>query len=769
VSESDEEFLKKLRAAFKVEAEEHVQAIASGLLELEQAIDATRSQEVVASVFRQAHSLKGAARAVGAARIETICQGMEGVFAAWRKTGISPSADLLDPLHQAVNVVAECLAILHGGGAEPDEKTSTQLMERLTELESAARSVKSPKTAAPAAEAVKESPVVTVVGEEAAGAASPLITSAGAPAAAIAPGAGRPASFETIRIATAKLDALLLQTEEMLSLKLIANQRAAEVKGLRDLFSEWDKRWMRFSLELRTPGTAAGMAEFFEWSQMHLRGIEEKLTALLSATDHDRRSVGALVDTLLEDSKKLLMLPFSTLFESFPKLVRDLSRDQGKEVDLAISGADVQIDKRILEEMKDPLVHLLRNGVDHGIEPPQKRVMANKLPRGSIGLAISQEEGNKVEILISDDGDGIDTAEVRRAAVKQGLLGDGEGGQLSEDEAIALAFRPEISTSPIVTSISGRGLGLAIVKEKVQRLGGRIEVQTRKGLGTSFRIKLPLTLATFRGILVESAGQQFVLPVANVDRVSRVSPGDIQSVENRQTVLLDDRPVSLVRLEEVLNLPKSPPIGAGAYIPVVVLSAGGERIAFAVSEIVGEQEVLVKRLAEPLVRVRNVAGATVLGSGKAVVILNASDLMKSAADLAAGPGTKFEQAESEKGPRSILVVEDSITARMLLKNIFESAGYRVKTAVDGLEGLTTLRSEGFDLVVSDVEMPRMNGFELTAKIRADKKLAEVPVVLVTALATPEDRAKGIDVGANAYVVKSSFDQSDLLQIVGRLL
>jgi two-component system chemotaxis sensor kinase CheA len=281
---------------------------------------------------------------------------------------------------------------------------------------------------------------------------------------------------------------------------------------------------------------------------------------------------------------------------------------------------------------------------------------------------------------------------------------------------------------------------------------------------------LPAALATFRGILVEAAGRLFIVPAAQVERVTRFKPEDVQTVGGRETLSLNGRAVALVSLADTLELPAAERNGERpAAAPVVILGAGDQRVAFTVDAVLDEQEVLVKRLGKPLSRVRNIAGATVLGSGRVAPILNVADLLKSVrktdgtARRAVTTGPK-----TEKGARAILVVEDSITSRMLLKGILESAGYHVKTAVDGLEAFTALRAERFDLVVSDVEMPRMNGFALTERIRADKKLAELPVVLVTALETREDRERGIDAGANAYLVKSSFDQSNLLEAVRRL-
>jgi two-component system chemotaxis sensor kinase CheA len=363
---------------------------------------------------------------------------------------------------------------------------------------------------------------------------------------------------------------------------------------------------------------------------------------------------------------------------------------------------------------------------------------------------------------------------VKAAACKLGVVSTDEAEQMGELDAAALAFQSGVTTSPIVTDISGRGLGLAIVREKVEHLGGSIAVKSKPGEGTAFHISLPRTLANFRGVLVHAGEQLFVIPSTSVERVVRLPYKDIRTVENRATILVDEQPVSLVWLSDVLELPRrGTPVESMDSATIVVLGSRLLRMAFLVEEIVGEQEVLVKALVRPLIRVRNIAGASVLGSGRIAPVLNTADLLKSAVKRPASapefthdlsPG-KDERAKKQ----SILVVEDSITSRVLLKNILESAGYRVSTAVDGVDGYTTLKTGAFDLVVSDVEMPRMDGFGLTAQIRAEKQFSGLPVVLVTALESREHRERGIDVGANAYIVKGSFDQSNLLEVIQRLI
>jgi two-component system chemotaxis sensor kinase CheA len=309
------------------------------------------------------------------------------------------------------------------------------------------------------------------------------------------------------------------------------------------------------------------------------------------------------------------------------------------------------------------------------------------------------------------------------------------------------------------------------VREKVEKLGGVFSVETKPHIGTSLRIILPLMLATFRGILVRVGEHIFIVPNTNIERVVRIKKDDIKTVENRETIQLNGHAVSFAWLDDVLELLRKEDRGRESeFIIVLVLVTSGRRIAFGVDEVLNEQEVQAKSLGKQLSRVRNIAGAIVLGTGKVVPILNIPDLMKSAVKVTAGPARVAVEAEEvrEKG-KSILVVEDSITARTLLKNILEAAGHNVKSAVDGLDAFTSLKTEDFDLVVSDIDMPRMNGFDLTTKIRNDKKLADLPVVLVTALESREDREHGIEVGANAYIVKSSFDQSNLLEVIKRLI
>jgi two-component system chemotaxis sensor kinase CheA len=589
-----------------------------------------------------------------------------------------------------------------------------------------------------------------------------------------------------VRVSVASLDRRLLEAEELLAAKLAASARATEITALLGQLEQWRKECGRIQPQARALRRAAepngsgapvaaalanGITEFIDWNNDHLRSFEAKVTALRRAADQDRLVVGKLVDDMLENSKRLLMLPLATLGLLLSKTVRDLCRDQGKQADLILHGEDVKIDKRILEEMKDPLIHLLRNCIDHGIETPDARGTAGKPPRATITLAVTQVNGNQVEISLRDDGSGIDVEKVKASAIKRGLLTAETADSLPADAALRLVFEPDVSTSPMLTQVSGRGLGLAIVREKTEKLGGRVTLESERGVGTTLRMLLPLTLATFRGVIIECGQRHFIVPTAQVERAIRFRTDDVQTVENHETLSLQGRTVALANLAHVLGVPDTRRNGESATAArhALVLAAGDQRMVFAVDAIVDEREVLVKRLMKPLSRVRNISGATVLSSGEVAPILNVQDLLKSARRTGGSVRATPAPVPAAAPAKRVLVAEDSITSRMLLKGILDSAGYDVKTAVDGMDAFTSLRAERFDALVSDVEMPRLNGFDLTARVRADRNLADLPVILVTALESREDRERGIDVGASAYLVKSDLDQSNLLEALRRLV
>lgn len=762
-----------------------------------------RQTAIIEQVFREAHSLKGAARSVNMTEIESVCQVLESVFAALKKGQLTTSQPLFDLLQEALDNLG---GLLSSEGTAIDDTQKSVIATLIRRFNYALKGMVN----------TIEEPVSQALEADSKTAPSPSDSTV-EPNIILPPQPGN--LSETVRVSTLKLGTLMRQTEEMLSIKSATWQRTVDVREIGTMLTAQKKRLAniqplvrsversfnsisnlnkpeipissshRFALsasarerdsikEDSSTGKkiAAGqqelirLLEYVEAQNLFMKTLESRIMAMRKAVEQDSRILVGTVDNLLQSVREMLMLPFTQLLEVFPRFVRELARDQGKEIELVIEGGEIEIDRRILEEIKDPLIHLLRNCIDHGIEKPTIRREKQKSPGGIITVAIAPKDGGKVEIVVADNGAGIDIEKVHASARRLGFTSPKNIDKLSEKEMLALAFQSGVSTSPIITDISGRGLGLAIVQEKIEQLGGTIEIETLPDAGTTFRMIMPLTLASFRGLLVHAGDQLFVLPLHNVECAMRVAIKDILTVENRETIPLNGQAVSLVQLGDILELHnKNTANDASDSIHVVILGLGLARIAFQVNTVLSEQEVLVKMLGRQLTRVRNVAGACVLGSGQVVPVLNVADLMKSAVRQTTKVRVAVGDTSAETQQRSILVVEDSITSRALLKNILESAGYRVTTAVDGIDAYTVLKTATFDLVVSDVEMPRMNGLDLTAKIRSDKHLSELPIILITALDSREHRERGIDVGANAYIVKGSFDQSNLLEVIGQLV
>ena len=753
---SDSEFNKKLLETFRVEAEEHIHTVTNGLIELEKSPSPEKCTQLIEATFREVHSLKGASRSVNLREFELVCQPLETIFSRLKLKEITSEAKLFNLLHRVMDFLTELLSTL-------EEKRTTAQKSAQKELIAQLGFFSKIDSNAVIAQETKPDPDSIL-----------LPDSYEEPEAEdLKPKLKETISGQTVRIPVSKLDSLLFQAEELIQTKVTTQQLVAdlrEIKNALESYSLSSRQWK----SRQNAAKSSQNDEMIHWHETHLDRLHARIVTVSQAAEQDFRVMRRIVDDHLESMKQILMLPAASLTGTFPKIVRDLSQQQGKEIELVISGDDIEIDRRILEELKDPLVHLMRNCTDHGIEKPDRRKELNKPASGKITIAFATNENRQVEISIFDDGAGMDVNQIRDLAIKRGTISPEAAKKLDPGEILALVFQSGFTTSPIITDISGRGLGLAIVSEKVEKLGGSVSIESKPQAGTTFRLILPISLATFRGVLVRVGELLFAIPTANVVRTLRVKPEDIKTVENRETIRYDDKILSLVQLREVLGLPETSTSAkrivnsVAMQSTLVVLATGDSQIAFVVDEVLDELQILVKSLGKQLSRVRNISGATILGSGKVVAVLNVHDLMKSALQFA----SISKHRDSEKVPKSslkVLVADDSITSRSLLKSILESAGFLVTTAVDGADAFAQLRAGEFDLLVSDVDMPRLSGFELTAKIRADKKMGELPVVLVTALESRDDRERGADVGANAYIVKGSFDQSNLLEVISKLI
>lgn len=544
------------------------------------------------------------------------------------------------------------------------------------------------------------------------------------------------AGDKTIRVSIEKLNVLFQEIEETLMIKLFFHQQLSDLKQL--------------------------MAHLRKGSMDESSRL---LSKLIKNGEQNSHFVATLVDNLLEDAKKILMQPASTLFDLIPLMVRDIGRDLGKEVRVEITGENIEVDRRVLEEIKDPIIHIIRNAIDHGIEKPEERIKNNKPPFGTIKIETTQSEGHHVFIRISDDGKGFDLAKLKTKAIKKGLISEKEANEMSDEKVCLLAFHTDISTSPMITELSGRGIGLGIVSEKVDKLGGQIKVETKLGQGACFILTLPLTRATFRGVHIVVGDSDFILPTHSIKRVLRTHVNEIKKLESKQTIVIENQVYSFVYLADLLGIPPK----NSSYFFSIMIKAAEQTIVFGADTVHSEREILLKSLGPQCVRVKNIMAATIMERGNIIPVLNPSDLVKSAMREGVIVQRPSKESKKEKANQSILVVEDSMTTRLLLKNILTNASYKVTTAVDGVEALEVLKGENFDLLLTDVEMPRMDGFKLLEKVRSIDQFKKLPIIICTALGSRQDRERGIDLGANAYIDKSAFNEQSLISIVQKLI
>lgn len=714
---TSDDIRNRLLAIFAVEADEHLRSLEQRLRTLESDPPAEEAHASAEAMFREVHTLKGAARSVGLRDVEALCQACEAVLSRVTRLQLPLTPRLVGLLQQALDGVALLVA-------DPAADVSVRELARALDNEWSEPGPRAGSTPAPEPSAPTPSP-----GRD--------------------PAVSR---TETIRLSTASLDALVVQSEELLAAKLSAADRVEEAAALVAELAE-----LREGLARAAPGDAGrdGLDA--------ARAIERRARALESSLAEHRRSVDAGLDALMRELRRVRVVPAATVLDLFPRMARELARAQGKDVDCTIEGSELDVDRKLLETLKEPLIHLVRNAIDHGIEAPEARRAAGKPRRGRVVVRIAPEEGERIGVVVEDDGRGLDVGRLRAAAVRARVLSAEAAEALTDDAAIELAYRSGLSTSAMISDLSGHGLGLAIAREEIELLDGRIDVETRAGRGTTFRMLLPAAIATFRGLLVRASGLDFLLPLESVERAIRVRREDVQSLEGEPAVAWESAVIRLVRLDEALGL-----TGGVDHdlVRCVVVRAAGQHVAVAVDEVLGDREAVVKSLPRPLVRVRTISGVAMLGTGRSVPIVRPADLVRARGRITP-PGRDGKPREPSRPP-SLLVVDDAVTTRTMERSLFEAAGYRVRVAVDGVDAWTALNEEDFDAVVSDVDMPRMDGFELTERIRSDPRLADLPVVLVTALEAREDKERGLAVGANAYVVKSTFEQSNLLEIVARL-
>ncbi|RMH71343.1 MAG: hybrid sensor histidine kinase/response regulator [Gemmatimonadetes bacterium] len=723
---------------FITEAQEIIQKLNEGLLRLEKAPD---DMENLTEIFRSAHTLKGSARMLSFRNIGAVAHKMEDVLGAIKTKQIDATEPVCELLFMGLDTIQELVdRVSAGTEADADVSPLTEALEQavngepfhLPQMESAP-------------------PVVPKPAE------TPL-PSAAQPTARPQPEPEKPPTpsnttsqnvqiVETIRVSTDKLDhTIKLAGELLVSQGQIAYQQD-ELRTIRLLMR-------RYLQDIPEPNS-------------QLLHLATRIDTLFKQSRDQVARLNNIISDLQENTLNLRMQPISTIFDKYPRAVRDLAKTLGKQVRLVIEGEETELDKKIIEKLNDPLIHLIRNAIDHGIELPADRLRAGKDATGILRIGAYYESGSIV-LEIEDDGKGINSAAIREKALKRGFITPEEADQMKENDLRQLIFLPGLTTTPIITDVSGRGVGMDVVRTYIEELKGTISIISDEGKGTMFRITLPLTLTMLRVLFIKSGKMRFAIPITSIRLTLRIALEEVIQIVDRDAFRLDNQIIPLTHLADLLQLPEEGVPRDDNHLTVVLAYAGEDQIGLVVDDIIDEEDVVVKSIPDHLGRIPNISGVTVTSTNEVVSILHVPDLIKTSHTSLARRRKKSVPVTQHHTPR-ILVVDDSLNTREIEKSVLEAYGYDVDTARDGQEGYDKCQKTEFDLIVTDVEMPRLNGFDLTAKLRQLERYRHTPIIIVTSLDTEADKQRGIEVGADAYIVKSSFEQSNLLSTVESLI
>lgn len=773
---SDDSF--SMMELFRVEAENQTSIINAGVLDLERE---SASPGLLESLMRAAHSIKGAARIVNVPVAVTVAHAMEDCFSAAQK-GLHLDGrhfDLLlkgtDQLLQVARVgeldllqwsqehqaeFEELAEAIRAAMRLPTESASSVREPDSADVKQQPISSDQPTRSVPEVEAPSLSLTTQVETEAVAGSKEPQ---------ALGRSVQKTSDEKVLRINAKRLDRLMgLAAEALVESRWLApfmkslvdvKRRENELGRLLDQL-----RW-----QVQANHANDDVLSLILEAKQRCSANEEGIIQQLEALDgFDRRST-SLSRQLYQEAMASRMRPFSEGVGAFPRMVRDIARDLGKDVRFEITGQNTQVDRDILDKLQAPLNHMLRNALDHGIEPAAERIAAGKPPQGEIRLDARHQSG-MLYITVSDDGRGIDSEMLRREVVTRKLVAEDVASNLSETELYDFLYLPNFTLKNQITEISGRGVGLDVVLNTLQQIRGTIKTHSEPGRGTRLQLQLPLTLSVVRGLVVEISGDPYLFPLARVDRTLVVREAQIRSLEGRQYFTLDGENVGLVAASQVLELPVA--TKREAEFNVVVISDRAGRFGLVVDRFVAEDNFVIQQLDARLGKIRDITAATLLADGEPALILDVDDLARSIDRLiSTGRLSKMEQANtgSTRLSKHILVVDDSLTVREVERKLLENRGYRVDVAVDGMDGWNAVRSGEFDLLISDVDMPRMNGIELVTMIKKDVQLNGLPVMIVSYKEREEDRQRGLEAGANYYLTKSSFQDETLLEAVEALI
>ncbi|MCC7079010.1 MAG: response regulator [Acidimicrobiia bacterium] len=756
----------ELLAVFREEAAERLSSLDDGLLALERD---PADAEVLERIRRDAHSIKGSAKLLGFDLVSGVAHRMEDLLLAVSARSVQMSPSVMDALLAGSDTLRDLVADPDDG---PDPAPVLAVLEEHLTADAAVSEVAAGAVVQDAGEAggaesdvtdggVPRMAVIDLGGDAGEPGGETASTPSGDDESATATGTSRQQAGGFVRLDAAKVYALVDAVGEAVVGHAGIEEAAIRLSALTRTF---DSTVRRLTVE------NVRSEELLEY----VRSVREELAGLVTdvseAVDESRKRM----ELVQAAGGRLAMLPTSHLFSPLPRLVRDLSRTQGKEGDLEIDEADAELDKQVMERIAEPVRALIINAVDHGIESAAERVAQGK-PRRARVILRARQQGGQVAIEVEDDGRGIDPGRVHEKAVLAGLAEPDE--PLDRADMVRLLFSPGFSTATDVTDVSGRGVGLDIVRDSVDALRGGIELETAPGQGTRFILTLPTTMAIMEGVLVRVGGGLVTIPVTAVDEVLGVPEGDIRDVAGRHAIVLRDQVLTLVSLGEILGIPADEGVadvpGADTDpgtdpegVPVVVLSHSGRSAAFRVDALSGRREIMLKELGTFLGHVTHVAGATILGDGSVVPVVDPASVLEAVRKVEKG-AARVPRAPSPAGSRRILVVDDSRPIREMLSSILEGAGFDVTLASDGVEAVATLQSQRFDAVVTDVEMPQMNGLDLCRHVRGAH--GDLPVVVLTSRAEDEQRREGMEAGADAYMTKNEFDQATFVGLLRTLV
>jgi two-component system sensor histidine kinase and response regulator WspE len=768
---------------FRSEADGQVALLTEGLLALEG--EAEPSPAALESLMRAAHSLKGAARIVGLDAAVRVAHALEDNFVAAQRGEFLIQSVHVDALLKAVDLLAQIALLSEDSSAawqEENEELVAGTVEGLKQLPSVVVEVDIPLALPRELLVVAEespAPPESIVSDSATPPAAPAIRHNGGAdqpaesAAEVAPSVPHPpeAPGRVVRVSAESLSRLMGLAGESL---VQARQLRPFVDALVNLRSRQASVIETLqAIEERRASGSGNLEELLGRARAEAIRCIEGLNREAEAFDDYARRGEDLAGRLHHEVLASRMRPMSEGVRGFPRLVREISRDLGKKVRFEVKGENTGVDRDILDKLDAPLNHLIRNALDHAIESPDDRLIAGKEATGLIRLEARHSAG-MLQITVLDDGRGIDPARLREKIVRRGLVSTEMAARLTEAELLEFLFLPGFSTKEAVTEISGRGVGLDVVQDMVRNVGGIVRVTSKLGRGTRFTLQLPITMSVIRALLVKIAGEPYAFPLNRIDRIIRVPNDEVRRLEGRPHFMMDDQLVGLIDAVQVLELPET--VAASEPMSVVVVSDRGNRFGMIVDEFLGERDLEVRPLDPRLGKPPDINSASVLDDGWPVLIVDVEDLVRSIDNQIGGKRLKSPAgaiaaaaSKARKPARRILVVDDSITVRELERQLLESRGYAVDVAVDGVDGWNAVRVGDYHLVISDVDMPRMDGIALVRSIKQDARLKSIPVVIVSYKDREEDRMRGLDAGADGYLTKSSFHDRTFLDAVADLI